>query len=142
VAGRLERPTRHPDRPGKRLTDDPALRAELELCDRWGIPHSQFRGHGDGTWSDLDRRKALAYAAYVRQVCSGCGTRHAEWDEESGGDEDAYIATTHRCIGCQLIADKQGSVPQGDEGHGVKVLLIPASVGAALQFARAHTTHH
>ncbi|MFF9787202.1 hypothetical protein [Streptomyces nigrescens] len=114
----------------------------MELCDRWGIPHSRFRGHGDGTWTDLDRRKALAYAAYQRQVCPGCGTRATEWDEDSGGDEDAYVATTHRCIGCQILADKQAGVPQGDEGHGVKVLLIPASVNSALQFARTHTTHH
>ena len=102
------------------------------------MPHSQFRGHGDGTWSDLDRRKALAYAAYARQVCAGCGTRPAEWDEKAGGDEDAYTALTHRCIGCQLLADKQRTVPDGDEGHGVKVLLLPTSVHAAMQLIRTH----
>ncbi|MFM9373277.1 hypothetical protein [Streptomyces sp. Da 82-17] len=133
---RLERAAPAADRPGKRLTADERLRAELELCDRWGIPHSQFRGHGDGTWTDLDRRKALAYAAYARQACPGCGTRAEEWDEQAGGDEDAYTAITHRCIGCQILADKQKQVPQGDEGHGVKVLLIPTSVHAALQLAR------
>jgi hypothetical protein len=58
----------------------------------------------------------------------------------AGGDEDAYRATTHRCIGCQLLADKQKTVPDGDEGHGVKVFLIPTSVHAALQLERPTAT--
>ncbi|GAA3155284.1 hypothetical protein GCM10010449_84900 [Streptomyces rectiviolaceus] len=106
------------------------------MCERYRIPHSQFRGQGDGTWTDLDRRKALAYADYVRQVCAHCGTRTAEWDESVGGDEDAYRAITHRCVGCQILADKQKTVPDGDDGFGVKVALIPTSVHAALEFAR------
>lgn len=112
----------------------------MELCHQWGIPHSQFRGHGDGIWSELDRRKSLAYAAYLKSLCPSCGTREEEWDERVGGDEDAYRATTHRCIGCQLLADKQKTVPDGDDGHGVKVLLIPTSVHAALQLQR-HQDH-
>lgn len=114
----------------------------MELCREYRIPHSYFRGRGDGIWSDLDRRKALAYAAYTRSVCSQCGTRAEEWDETAGGAEDAYTAITHRCIGCQIIADKQKTVPTGDEGHGVKVLLIPTSVHAALEIARTHTSHN
>lgn len=110
----------------------------MELCDKWGIPHSLFRGHGDGTWSDLDRRKALAYADYTRSLCPGCGTRAEEWDEQAGGDEDAYRAVTHRCIGCQIIADRQKEVPEGDEGHGVKVGLLPTAVHAALQYQNNH----
>jgi hypothetical protein len=110
----------------------------MELCHKWGIPHSRFRGHGDGTWTDLDRRKALAYADYLKAVCPTCGTRAEEWDETVGGDEDAYRAITHRCVGCQVIADKQKQVPEGDEGHGVKVLLIPTSVHAAMELARTH----
>ena len=110
----------------------------MELCHKWGIPHSQFRGRGDGTWSDLDRRKALAYADYLKTVCPSCGTRAEEWDEAAGGDEDAYRAVTHRCIGCQVLADKQKTVPEDDEGHGVKVALIPTSVHAAMQLASHH----
>ncbi|MFF1358746.1 hypothetical protein [Streptomyces sp. NPDC058297] len=104
------------------------------------MPHSFFRGYGDGTWSDLDRRKALAYEAYLRQVCPTCGTRPEEWDEAAGGAEDAYTAISHRCIGCQILTDKQTTIPQGDEGHGVKVLLIPTSVHAAMTFAHTRTT--
>lgn len=110
----------------------------MELCREYRIPHSFFRGHGDGTWSDLDRRKATALEEYLRLVCPSCGTRADEWDEEAGGDEDAYRATTHRCIGCQLIADRQKTVPEGDEGHGVKIGLLPTSVYAALQLQKKH----
>lgn len=110
----------------------------MELCRDYRIPHSLFRAHGDGTWSDLDRRKALAYQAYRQMVCPSCGTRAEEWDESVGGDEDAYRATTHRCVGCQILADEQKNVPEGDEGHGVKVLLIPTSIHAALNVQRTH----
>jgi hypothetical protein len=110
----------------------------MELCREYRMPHSYFRGHGDGTWSDLDRRKALAYEEYRRSVCPQCGTRPEEWDEAAGGDEDAYRAITHRCVGCQLLADKQKTVPDDDEGHGVKVLLIPTSVHAAMQLQNSH----
>ncbi|MFH8745749.1 hypothetical protein ACH4GK_00600 [Streptomyces rimosus] len=46
---------------GKRLIADAQLRAELELCDRYRIPHSFFLGVGDGRWSETDRAKALAF---------------------------------------------------------------------------------
>ncbi|MFE1949928.1 hypothetical protein ACFW9D_05600 [Streptomyces sp. NPDC059524] len=108
----------------------------MDLCRQYQIPHSQLRGHGDGTWTDLDRRKALAHEAYLKQICPSCGTRADEWDEQAGGAEDAYTAITHRCIGCQLIADKQKTVPEGADGNGVKVLLIPTSVHAALELTR------
>jgi len=110
----------------------------MELCSQYRIPHSLFRGHGDGTWTDLDRRKALAHAEYQRLVCASCGTRPEEWDEDAGGDEFAYTAVTHRCLGCQTLQDRQKEVPDGAEGHGVKVALIPTSVHAALQLQRDH----
>lgn len=108
----------------------------MDLCREYRIPHSHFRGHGDGTWTDLDRRKALAHTDYLKAVCPTCGTRAEEWDENAGGDEDAYRAITHRCIGCQLLTDKQTTVPEGDDGHGIKVVLIPTAVHAAMQYAR------
>ncbi|MEK2479533.1 hypothetical protein [Streptomyces noursei] len=98
---------------------------ELELCDRWGIPHSQFLGVGDGRWSQTDRAKALAFAAYQRVVCDQCGTRSAEWDEEQGGDRFAYVTTTVRCPGCELIAHEQDQVPEGSDGYGVRIGLVP-----------------
>lgn len=144
MAGRVLGAAAAADRPGKRLIDDAVFRAELEFCDDHGLPHSFFRGHGDGSWSDLDRRKALAYRAYKRTVCPGCGTRAAEWDEHAGGDEDAYRASTHRCVGCQILADKQAEVPDGPDGRGIKTFLLPTSVHAAqltLKQLRQHIDH-
>jgi hypothetical protein len=130
--------------PGKRLTVDARLRGELELCDRWGIPHSQFRGIGDGTWTARDRAKALAYRDYQRSVCPQCGTRAEDWDDGTGDTEDAYVAVRHRCIGCQVIADKQDELKDNGsaETHGMKVLLIPAAVHAATQALKDLQRHH
>lgn len=121
--------------PGKRLIADARLRGELELCDRWGIPHSQFRGIGTGQWTARDRAKALAFRDYQKSVCPQCGTRADDWDDGADDAEDAYVAVRHRCIGCQVIADKQDELKDQDgaETHGMKILLIPAAAHAAMQ---------
>lgn len=69
--------------------------------------------------------KALAFEAYRRSVCEQCGTRAAEWDEDRGGDRFAYVTTTVRCVGCELIATEQQQVPDGAEGYGVRIGLVP-----------------
>lgn len=107
----------------------------MELCDRWGIPHSQFLG-GDDTWTARDRAKARAYQQYRRTVCPQCGTREAEWDSDLGGDPEAYVASAHRCFGCEEIALKQREIPDGKEGAGMKVLLLPPQVVAALRLQK------
>ncbi|MFI1161359.1 hypothetical protein [Streptomyces sioyaensis] len=121
--------------PGKRLTTDARFRTELEICKEYGIPHSQFRGIGDGTWTARDRAKAVALREYQRSVCPQCGTRAEDWDDGAEDGEDAYVAVRHRCIGCQVIADKQDELKDqgGSETHGMKVLLIPAAAHAAMQ---------
>lgn len=112
------------------------MRAELEVCQEYRIPHSQFRGIGDGTWTARDRAKALAYREYTRTVCPQCGTRESEWADDHGEYVEAYVASTHRCLGCQEIARKQAEIPEGKAGHGMKVLLIPPAVQAALLWAK------
>ena len=94
-----------------------------------------FRGTGDGTWTGLDRDKALAYAAYQRGVCPQCGTRDSEWEDERGNYVDAYVAVSHKCLGCEEIAMKQREIPEGKAGDGMKVLLMPAHIHAAQQVA-------
>ncbi|MYX88487.1 hypothetical protein GT036_33050 [Streptomyces sp. SID4915] len=136
----MEHPVPHPPghRTGKRLITDERLRAELELCDRWGIPHSQFLGAA-GKWTPRDRQKALAYQAYARSVCTQCGTRHDDWDHGGPDEEDAYVAVGQRCVGCQVIADKQADLAKAlseDEMRGMKVALIPVAVQAAAEAAR------
>ncbi|WP_329317998.1 hypothetical protein [Streptomyces sp. NBC_01262] len=95
------------------------------MCASYGIPHSKFLGAGDGRWTGLDRAKAVAYLAYTRAVCEGCGTRAAEWDDESGGDRFAYVPFTSRCPGCELIEMEREQVPEGAEARGVKIGLKP-----------------
>lgn len=97
----------------------------MEVCASYGIPHSRFSGAGDGRWTALDRVKALAWLAYSRAVCDGCGTRMGEWDPEHGGHRFAYTAETHRCPGCELIAMEQEQVPDGHDGRGIKIGLRP-----------------
>ena len=110
----MERAGRDPRGPGKRLIRDERLRRELELCDRWGIPHSQFRGIGDGRWTERDRQKALAWLDYQKTVCPQCGTRYDDWDHGGDGDKQA-----------ELGAD-------GESPHGMKVGLVPVAAKAAL----------
>lgn len=134
-----------PDGPGKRLITDERLRAELELCDRWGIPHSQFRGIGDGTWTERDRDKAIAYRDYQRTLCPQCGTRYDEWDHGGDDEEDAYVPVLQRCVGCQVIADKQAELEKdttGEDARGMKVALIPAALHAAMNAERELKRHH
>lgn len=129
----MERAGRNPRRPGKRLIRDERLRRELELCEEYRIPHSQFLGVGDGRWTERDRAKALAYRDYQRTVCPQCGTRHDDWDHGGEGEEDRYVAVLQKCVGCEVIADKQAEIgSDGEPPHGMKVSLVPASAQAAL----------
>lgn len=106
------------------------------MCDRYRIPHSYFVGAGDGRWSESDRVKALAFEAYRRSVCEQCGTRAAEWDESVDGDRFAYVTTTVRCVGCELIATEQQTVPEGPDGYGVRIGLVPRRAWEEQQAAR------
>ncbi|WP_236244221.1 hypothetical protein [Streptomyces sp. CC210A] len=131
LGGAAGGPGRQGRRPGKRLTADPRLRAELELCERYGIPHSQFLG-GDGRWSDLDRAKALAWQRWQRTLCPDCRTRAEEWDPAKGGHQHAYVTDTVRCPGCELIAQERDQVPEGRAGYGIKITLLPRLAYEAL----------
>ncbi|MCI3279088.1 hypothetical protein [Streptomyces cylindrosporus] len=101
------------------------------MCRQYGIPHSQFKGVGNGTWTERDQHKALAYEEYLRGACPQCGTRESDWTDPDGEYVEAYVAQSHKCFGCEEIAMKQREIPEGRAGDGMKVLLIPASVLAA-----------
>ncbi|WP_425834191.1 hypothetical protein [Streptomyces fractus] len=58
-------------------------------------------------------------------MCPECHTRLAEWDRERGGDPHAYVTSTLRCPGCELIETERDHVPQGPSGYGVKIQLRP-----------------
>jgi hypothetical protein len=89
------------------------------------MPHSRFTGAGDGRWTALDRAKALAWLAYTRATCSGCGTRADEWQPELGGHRFAYVTDSRTCPGCELLAMEREQVPDGPDGRGVKIGLKP-----------------
>lgn len=95
------------------------LRAELALCDRWGIPHSHLLG-GPRRWSDLDREKALAYAQLQHVTCD-CGTRMEEWDPAQGGHRFAYVGDSWRCPGCELLdAEREGHADVKGVKHALR----------------------
>jgi hypothetical protein len=146
VRHRLERAGRNPRGPGKRLIRDERLRRELQLCKEYRIPHSLFLGIGDGRWTERDRQKALALEDYQRTVCPQCGTRYDDWDHGGEGEEDAYVAVLQKCVGCEVIADKQAELADGGQpAHGMKVALVPAATHAAMNLLRdlhKHTTKH
>ncbi|MFB6604224.1 hypothetical protein ACFCXR_15335 [Streptomyces noursei] len=120
MGGGLAGPAGEPGRSGKRLSRDPVLRAELGLCERYRIPHSQLLG-ADGRWTPLDRAKALAWAEWQRTTCPECHTRLEEWDH----DRHAYVTDTLRCPGCELIEQERDHVPTDRSGYGVKIQLMP-----------------
>lgn len=71
-------------------------------------------------------------------MCPQCGTRYDDWDHGHPGEEDAYAVTVQRCVGCQVIADKQAELA-GDkdaDNNGIKIALIPAAQAAAIEAHR------
>lgn len=84
----------------------------------------------------MDRAKAHAYRDYMRTVCAQCGTRHEDWDHGGPGEEDAYGVSVQRCVGCQVISEKQADLAKDGDAHGKKIGLIPVAVQAALQVER------
>lgn len=72
----------------------------MAYCGPRGIAHSHFLG-GPAVWTDLDRDKALAWAALERQTCTGCGTRADEWSPAAGGSRNAWEFHPGICPGCE-----------------------------------------
>lgn len=78
-----------------------------------GIPHSAFLD-----WPDEDQDKALAYVREKATICTGCGTRQVEWDE----DRFAYVSDSRQCPGCELLAMEQDNIQEG--ALGVRSFLV------------------
>lgn len=111
-----------PDRSGKRVGADSALRRELALCERLGISHSHFLG-GPDRWTDLDRVNALEHASWKQECCSHCGTHPDWWDPEKGGHPNALVADSWRCPGCEILAQLDEQIPSN--AKGVHTYLAP-----------------
>lgn len=52
------------------------------------------------------------------RVCSHCGTRADEWEE----DRFAYVSDAWQCPGCELLEMERENIPEGYKG--VKVFLV------------------
>jgi hypothetical protein len=105
-------------RPGKSQWLDPQLREELAYCVPLGIPHSRFL-----SWAEEDQ-------AFLRErstVCTGCGTRQADWDR----DRFAYVAESHQCSGCELLAQEQENLPK--QAQGIRSYLVPRSPADSME---------
>lgn len=74
-------------------------------------------------------------------MCPQCSTRDSEWEDDTGAYQDAYVAVSHKCLGCEEIAMKQREIPEGKAGDGMKVLLMPAHIYAAQQIAEQLTSN-
>ena len=46
-------------------------------------------------------------------VCSGCGTREADWDT----DPDAFIGDLRFCKGCERRGQEEGNIPKDADGR-------------------------
>lgn len=93
---------------------DERLFEELSYVVPLGIPHSEFLA-----WDEDDQDKALAFRRAEREICSGCGTRRVEWEE----DRFAYVGATHRCPGCEIIEQERRNL--GEDQDGMKVYVVP-----------------
>lgn len=52
------------------------------------------------------------------------------------------MAVLQKCVGCEVIADKQQALADsGHPMHGMKVALVPAAAQAALDLIRGLNKH-
>ncbi|MFI8085930.1 hypothetical protein ACIF6L_34710 [Kitasatospora sp. NPDC086009] len=75
-------------------------------------------------------------------MCPQCGTREEEWQPEAGGDRHAYVVTTNRCFGCQLLERHREGLPEGPAGAGLKLGLVDAEQHALYQHFREQQRQH
>ena len=98
-----------------RLRYDSDLFLQLQLCNEWGIPHSEFL-----SWDPEDKAKALAFSLEKSSRCEMCGTAEWEWEE----NRYAYEPVEHFCMGCYLkhmAGEDGGSMP------GTTITLLPST---------------
>jgi len=83
----------------------------MPVCVEYRISHSEFLA-----WSRLDRDKAIWWEARTRAACQSCGTRDEEWDEDVGGDRNAYAPAVGHCRGCEVKAQAQREIDDAPKG--------------------------
>lgn len=71
-------------------------------------------------------------------MCSDCGTRLEEWDDEKGGDRTAYLPSLFDCPGCKAAGDALEAESKQRSNYkrstnGMKVRLIDKATYAMEQ---------
>jgi hypothetical protein len=116
-----------------RLASDPRFAAEMALCMRWHMPHSQFL-----SWPELDREKALAFELHESRRCRECGVHPDDWPEDTGFDEaPPFVVEASRCYGCLALHDFQTEWRKANT-HGAEV-NERAMKGVRTRFVRTQT---
>lgn len=107
----------------------------MELCDRWGIPHSMLLGRpvphpGEVLWTDEDHAKQLAYVRYRRGFCGGCGQWLGDWLDKDGNElkDPPYevVPVLRPC--CEMLEDEKADRQEqgkGKRGEFLAFRLIP-----------------
>lgn len=98
--------------------------AVMAYCGPRGIRRSEFL-----SWSDDDQDAALAWAELDRVVCGRCGTEHADWDPEQGGDAEAFVPMRITDQGCYLLDAAQANLADDaketpDAMFGARFVLV------------------
>lgn len=88
------------------------------MCAEYRISHSHFLG-GPPEWGRADRDKAIWWHVRQRGTCQSCGTRPEEWDDEQGGDLNAYHGTVGHCRGCEVQARTQREIDAEPDAYRV-----------------------
>lgn len=96
----------------------------MDYCGPQGIPHSVFL-----KWKEEDQDKALAWVVHNRLKCGRCGTVTSDWLDEAGMDREPppYVAVTELCVGCQILKDRIGEIPEEMRSQ-YHVFLVPREV--------------
>jgi hypothetical protein len=82
----------------------------MSHCVEKGIAPSKFR-----SWPEQDQDEIVAYLAWQKGLCPGCGVHHTE--------QHQYSPTLKRCSVCEQVEQIRATIPTDANGHGVSVVL-------------------
>ena len=82
----------------------------MDYCGPRGLPLAEFL-----KWDADDQEHALAWLRRDRSRCPSCGVPHGDWDEDAGGDRNAYHAEGFICRGCEELENAKSKEPHAGE---------------------------
>jgi hypothetical protein len=92
----------------------------MYLCaEVYKVSHTEFL-----SWSEGDRKKAIAWEIRRRQTCPSCGTREEEW--QTG--QRLYAPSKKSCIGCKELEKATKSIPDKMRGW-TRAILVRVTSG-------------